>query len=145
MNGEVIPSTLEKETRRQIVQLSIETGIDVIAIGASTRFAFRDGDARQRNERELLQYLELAADMEVPIVRTFGTYTEEGLTAKEAISYVAESLAKVAPRAEQLGISVLLETHDDFSNSALVREVVSCVNSPAIGVPVGHTPSIPVR
>lgn len=134
VDGEVIPSELSADVERRIVTLSKESGVDIVGIGASTKFASHDEADRQRNVEDLLRYVELAARMEVPMVRTFGgTFAADHLDARQAVAYVADALAQVAPRAEALGVAVLLETHDDFSHSALVRDVVSQVGSPAIG------------
>lgn len=134
LDGNVIPSTVDTATWQRMVRLSKEHGVEIIGLGASTRFATDDAAQRELNVAELLQYVELAARMDVPMVRTFGGGIKaDGLDAGDAVGYVADALMRVAPRAEELGVAVLLETHDEFSHSALVRDVVAQVNSPAVG------------
>lgn len=134
LDGDVIPSSLDASAKRRMVTLSKESGVDIVGIGASTKFAMNDARERQQNVEELLRYIELAANLEVPMVRTFGgSFDADALVADLAVDYVADSLAQVAPRAEALGVAVLLETHDDFSHSAMVRDVMTKVGSPAIG------------
>ncbi len=78
--------------------------------------------------------MELAAEMEVPMVRTFGGGFKQGAASEiEAVEYVAELLAKVSSQARQLGVSVLLETHDEFSHSAMVRDVLGLISIPEVG------------
>lgn len=135
LDGNVIPPNLDGTTRRRIVQLAKESNIEIVGLGASTGFAMEDEAQREQNVEELLRYLELAAQMGVSMVRTFGGGSNVGNSVKRAnaVQYVANALACVAPRAEGLGVSVLLETHDEFSHSAMVRDVVEKVNSPAVG------------
>jgi sugar phosphate isomerase/epimerase len=134
LDGEVIPSVLDESTRNSIVRLARAHEIEIVGLGASTRFATADADEREQNEEELFRFIELAAQMEVPMVRTFGGgATAGGAEAGDAIRWVAESLNRVAERAEELGVSVLLETHDEFSHSWMVRDVLKQVESKAIG------------
>ncbi len=134
LDGNVIPHTIDAVVRERIVKLARDSGVEIIGIGASTRFATPDTSERERNVDELLRYIELAARMEVPMVRTFGGGFKVGAAdEREAVQFVAEGLTKVAQRAKELGVSVLLETHDEFSHSAMVRDVLLQVNSREIG------------
>src|SRR5579875_3350027 len=121
-DGELIPANLSPSHRHKITELAKDNGLDIICIGASTRLAMDDVAERNRNMDELVKYVELAANMEVPMVRTFGGVSgSPNLSNSEYLSrcvqWVAESLNKVAPRAEELGVEILLETHDEFSSS----------------------------
>ena len=75
-------------------------------------------------ERELPAALELAAAWGAPIVRVFGG--EVG-----ALDDVARRLEPTLERAEELGLTVALETHDDFSSAELVAELLRRVESPS--------------
>jgi sugar phosphate isomerase/epimerase len=135
VDGEVIPSDLDVARQKEIVKLAARRGIDIIGLGASTRFATADANVREENMRELLRYIELAANMEVPMVRTFGGGLGDKGEMQEGdeVRFVADALNRVSNRAEVLGVSVLLETHDEFSSSYLVKEVLQRVSSAAIG------------
>lgn len=130
--GDVIhPAALDASGRERIAALARDAGIDLVGIGASTQLALADPADREHNEQDLAAYLEMAADMGVPMVRTFGGNGH--CSNEEAVKRVAESLNNVASRAETLGVDVLLETHDYFSSSYLVRDVLNLVNSPRVG------------
>ena len=135
LDGNVIPSTLETETRGKIKRLSAASGVKIVGLGASTRFATHDASIRRNNVEELLRYIDLARELEVPLVRTFGGGVRPGCeSTSDAVRYVAEGLNEVAKHAEEAGVTVALETHDEFSHSAMVRDVMLQVESPAIGV-----------
>lgn len=135
VDGEVIRSDMDTDSQKRIVKLARDRGIDIVGLGASTRFATANADVRNENIQELLRYIELASNMEVPMVRTFGGgIADKGaLQEDDDVRFVAEALNQVAPRAEELGVQVLLETHDEFSSSYLVKQVMQRVASAAIG------------
>jgi sugar phosphate isomerase/epimerase len=135
VDGEVIRSDIDSDTQKRIVKLARDGGIDIIGLGASTRFATTDADVRRQNVEELLQYIELASNMGVSMVRTFGGGVPDkgAMQDGDDVCYVAEALNKIAPRAEELGVQVLLETHDEFSSSYLVKDVLQQIPSKYIG------------
>ncbi len=132
LDGQIIPSDLAPQRRREMQAVLDRTGVEIIALGLSTRFTSPDANARAANLEELRRYIELAEDMGVPMVRTFGGNIEDGSTLDQAIGWVAENLSAVAPFAEQHNVTVLLETHDAFCRGAEVARALQPVDSPNI-------------
>ena len=132
-NADIIPADLPAADRAAMRKTLAEHGMSIVGLGASTRFAFADAATRRANETDLVKYLELAADLNVPMVRTFGSPGQIDIPMSDAINYVAESLNRVAPAAERLGVDVILETHDAFCNGADVAATLAQVESKAIG------------
>jgi sugar phosphate isomerase/epimerase len=75
-------------------------------------------------ERALPAAVELAAAWSAPIVRVFGG--EVG-----TLDDVARRLEPTLERAQELGLTVALETHDDFSSAGRVAELLGRVRSPS--------------
>lgn len=132
-NGEIIPADLSQAERNDIRRILAKNQIGIVGLGASTRFAFPDAGERQANVDQLIQYLELAADLEVPLVRTFGSPGQITISMQEAIDYVADALNTAAPTAERLGVSIALETHDAFCKGADVAAALAQVESDSVG------------
>jgi sugar phosphate isomerase/epimerase len=132
-NGDIIPSDLSQAERASIRRTLAQNKIGIAGLGASTRFAFADAQERQVNVDQLIQYLELAADLEVPLVRTFGSPGQITISMADAIQYVADALNVVAPTAERLGVNVALETHDAFCKGVDVAAALAMVPSSSIG------------
>lgn len=128
------PAAYDRAARRALRRAFHRQGLDIVCLGASSRFALPKVEERRAQEAALLAYLELAVDLDCPLVRTFGGQVPEGCTPAQAVRWVAESLNRVAPRAEALGVQVVLETHDGFSRAAAVMEALALVESPAVGV-----------
>ncbi len=132
-NGDIIPANLSADERSNIKQILRQYQIKLVGIGASTRFAFPDAATRQENLEQLVAYLELANDLEVPMVRTFGSPGQLDISMDEAIQHVADALNAAAPAAERLGVDIILETHDAFCKGVDVGAVLDQVSSDAIG------------
>ena len=132
LDAQIVPADLPSQRRREIKTVLERTGVEIIALGLSTRFSSPDANVRAANLADLKRYIELAADMGVPMVRTFGGNVEEGSSVDQAIDWVAQNLATVAPFAEKHNVTVLLETHDAFCRGAEVARALQPVDSPNI-------------
>jgi sugar phosphate isomerase/epimerase len=132
LDGQIVPADLPPQRRKEIKATLERTGVEIIALGLSTRFSSPDPNERAANLADLKRYIELAADMGVPMVRTFGGNVEEGSSVDQAIDWVAQNLAAVAPFTEKHKVTVLLETHDAFCRGAEVARALQPVDSPYI-------------
>ncbi|MBI2940752.1 MAG: sugar phosphate isomerase/epimerase [Chloroflexi bacterium] len=133
LDGEVISPDLVRRHRERIRRVFAESGIALVALGTSARFAVTEAAERRTNEEATRELVELAAELGTPVIRVFGGRLPAGTDPAEGVARVAESLNRVAPVAEQAGVGVALETHDDFSASERVAEVLDRVPSRAIG------------
>lgn len=132
LDGDIIPSTLAAERRRQMKEVLKQHQIQMIGLGLSTRFSSPDPAERKANVEDLRRYLELANDLEVPMVRTFGGNIAPGHTLEQTIDWVAQGLNGGAATAEAQGVTIVLETHDAFCRGAEAARVLAQVDSPAV-------------
>jgi sugar phosphate isomerase/epimerase len=133
LGSEIVPPDLPADERRRIRRLFDDAGVAICCVACSARFASAEPAERAENERLAERYLELANDWGCPIVRVFGGHRPEGAPAEQVIAYVAESLQRVGERGEALGVTAVLETHDDFSAGASVAAALARVASPNVG------------
>jgi sugar phosphate isomerase/epimerase len=127
LDREIIPADLPAEQRQRVKRVLKQHEIGIVALGLSTRFSAIDADERQKNVRDLERYIELAADLGAPNVRTFGGNVAEGSTLAQAIDWVAEGITAALPTAEKYDVTILLETHDAFCKGADVAQVLNKV------------------
>ncbi len=104
-------------------------GVDVVCIDTSIRFSETDADA-QRAQVELARHnSRIAEGLGAPFLRVFGGALPAGPRSsadrRRHLAGVARGLNLVAGVAAESGITVLLETHDDFCTSAAVDELWS--------------------
>lgn len=132
LDGEIIPSALPAERRRQMKAVLRQHNLQIIGLGLSTRFSSPDPVERKANVDELRRYLELANELEAPMVRTFGGNVIKGETLAQTIDWVAQGLSDGVATAEAQGVTIVLETHDAFCRGAEVAQVLAQVDSPAV-------------
>lgn len=133
IDGEVITPDLVRANRDRLSSLFGEGKLEIMALSSSVRFTTSDTNERAEQERTLVEFIQLAQDMHVPMVRIFGGKIPDGVPEDEGIARVAESLKRCAPAAERAGVTIALETHDDFSSSKRLSAVLHHVRSSAVG------------
>jgi len=132
--GQHISPDLTLPQRQEVRRLFSDSGVEIAALMAYTRFAAATEAADRRAQEEtLIRFVELAADLGAPVVRTFGGDVPSDGDWAGAVARVAESLNNCAPAAEDHGVAIALETHDAFSRGAGVADVLAVTPSPAVG------------
>lgn len=127
LDGKTVPPDLSAQERHRLQETFRAVRIPIVCVGTSARFASADVAERRQNEHQVEQYIELASQWESPLVRVFGGHFPEDTTPEQAIQRVAESLSRLAPKAREKGITLVLETHDGFSRGEYVYEVLKRV------------------
>jgi sugar phosphate isomerase/epimerase len=133
IDGEVITPALVRSNLRRIQSLFGEGSPRIVGLGSSARFSMTDAAERSQNESDVVAFLDLARALGVPMVRIFGGRIPDGDSLEVAIGRLADSLNRCAEHAEAVGVSIGIETHDDFSRSAAVSAVLARVPSHAVG------------
>ena len=119
-------------SERQAVHRRFEdSGLSIRCLGSSASFA--NQDKRTEAAEEARAYIDIAADLGCPLVRVFGGSDPTGGPRRETVCAVVESLARLAPYAEERKVVLILETHDAFSTGQAVAEVLAGVDHPSIG------------
>ena len=128
IDGELIDPAMPAAARGRVKRTLVTAGLPAVAVDSSIRLTGDDPGA------ELRQFLELASDWEAPLVRVFGGALPDGGPDRRArLETAARVLETAAPIAERLGVAIGVETHDAFSASAVVAELLALVDSAAVG------------
>jgi sugar phosphate isomerase/epimerase len=118
--------------RAEFKRAAAEARVAICCVATSLRYS--DPQDTRRRIAETRQAIDLAADIGAPAIRVFGGQLAAGLRRYEAIRLVADSLRSAADHARERGVTVCLETHDDWCDPAHVAEVMRRVNHPAVAV-----------
>lgn len=114
--------------RRREVRAQLEgEGLAISCIATGARLAAPDPGERAGHVEDLRKYIDLAGDLGCPWVRTFGGPRARDQELERVVEYVAEAYRPLLVQAEARGVTLLLETHDDWSCAAPVRAVVERV------------------
>jgi sugar phosphate isomerase/epimerase len=127
--------------RRDVRQRFEDAGLEIVCLTAYTRFAQTEASALAEQVETLKQYIDLAAEIGAPLVRTFGGEYPEAVDRERLFEGMATGLREAGDYAAQAGVKIVLETHDAFCLGAVTGDVLKRTNHPAVGVlwDVWHT------
>jgi sugar phosphate isomerase/epimerase len=133
LDGAVIEPRLDTATRRRVNAVLDAAGLPLVCLDTSLKIAQPDPQARAAQIRDGLAMIELAAEWRAPLVRVFAGPPPE-TSEPDAIASATACLLPLAERAHDLGIAVVLETHDAFCSSAAVMQTLASVPAAGAGV-----------
>jgi len=116
-----------KRSRRDLEAL----GLVVTDLGASSHMHEKDPAARAAQLDDGRRFIDLAHAMGVPYVRMFGNELPPDEPRDEALKRVAEGFQQMAAYAKPAGVTVLIESHGDFTHSADIEAILTRVDSPS--------------
>ena len=126
---EFAPGRLDA-TRRQLTDRRLR----VTCLGASANMHEMEATKRAAAMDEARRFIELAAALGAPYVRVFGNKFAAGVPREEMLAHIARGLRELGEYARPRGVSVLLESHGDFTDSATLRELLERADSPAVAL-----------
>jgi len=125
--SEFLPSR-RSETRQRLD----DAGLFPSMMLTSARLMVED-EAVEENIKLAESHIDIAADLGSPFIRVFGGAIPGGLSYVTAVSRAAERLSRMGDYAGPRGVTVLLETHDDFVRTDLLRRVLEASDHSAVG------------
>lgn len=111
IDGRLVDPSLPPADRKRVREAFNEAGLPIVALDTSVKVA------ADPSMTELVGMMELANEWGAPIVRVFGGGSAKG----PARQFLGEAAAK----ANRLGVTIALETHDEFSSAEMVVAVVN--------------------
>lgn len=120
---------LSVDERHRVAGQFRAAGVEILAVAAYAKVAAGGDDGPVLDEMDAA--VRLAADLGAAYVRVFPGAGD--LPAQEADALAARRLAAMAPVAEDLGVRVLLETHDSHRAGADVARVLGLVGHKSAG------------
>jgi sugar phosphate isomerase/epimerase len=128
IDGELIDPAMPAAARAAVKQTADGAGLPIVAVDSSIRLTGEDAGP------ELRRFLELASDWESPLVRVFGgPLAAEDPARTTQLQAAASVLEAAIPAAERLGVAIGVETHDAFSASSVLAELLAMVESGSVG------------
>lgn len=107
-----------------------DRGLSIVCLGASARM--HDMDAAQLDEAG--RYIDLARALGAPYVRVFGDRYVPGESREATRERIAANLRRLGERAHDQGVTMLIESHGDFTDSPSLLEILQRADSPAVAL-----------
>jgi sugar phosphate isomerase/epimerase len=128
IDGKLIDCSISTAERARVKQTLAAAHLPIVSLGSSVILT------KEEPGPDLHRFLELANEWEAPVMRVYGgPLVEEPGTRQKQMEAAAEVLQKAIPLAERLGVAIAIETHDSFSASSAVAELLAMVPSRWVG------------
>jgi sugar phosphate isomerase/epimerase len=132
LDGEVVGPDLSAANRRRVREVLAASGLKLVCLDTSVRVAQTEAQARDRQLRDGLEMIEIAAELGAPMIRVFAG-PPEGTSDDEAVAGAVATLTPLVDKARLAGVAVALETHDAFCSSETVARVLAEVPGSSAG------------
>jgi sugar phosphate isomerase/epimerase len=113
------------ESRRDLEAL----GLVVTDLGASAQMHDKEKKARAAQLDEGRRFIDLAHAMGVPYVRMFGNNLPPDEPREEVMKRVVDGFREMAAHAKPAGVTVLIESHGDFTSSPDLEAILTRVGA----------------
>lgn len=111
----------------------VMNGIEISAIHSWTSLDYRESDDRRARAATIARMLELASSLEIPRVKIFGDDLPDDISRDDAFDSIADAVTPLVQRAAELGVTLMIESHDGLPRAVDVNGVLSRVSDPALG------------
>jgi sugar phosphate isomerase/epimerase len=133
-----LKGTMDLWTLREFADGTVDTalrlkeqGLSVSAFSSGARLFLTDPDKREAAAEEIRHYAELCDRFDCQLIRVFpGPFGNT--SPEEAVKVAAGHAEKLAELAKDVMLGI--ETHDDWVNSSLLRQLVDRVEADNVGV-----------
>ena len=115
------------ETRRRFEN----TGLEVVVVGTSISFAKEEPGWRSRQLELLEKFCVIAQGLGCPYLRVFGGPIPPGSTYEAVLERDIDGYRQAVKTAASYGVTLLFETHDDFSTSTSLLPLLEAVGNQA--------------
>src|SRR5881275_968338 len=111
-----------------------ERGLKISDLGASAQLHEQDPAKRAAQLDEARRFIDLAEALHAPYVRVFGNNYVKGVPRDVMLAQIARGLRELGDYARPKGVTVLIESHGDFTDSHTLLEIVQRADSPAVAL-----------
>ncbi|HTT20826.1 MAG TPA: sugar phosphate isomerase/epimerase family protein [Candidatus Sulfotelmatobacter sp.] len=109
----------------------------IACVSSSANLYMEDSDKRAKELADARRFIDLASSLGAPYVRVFGGKAEadKSPVPDEATkTRVAAGLRELGQYSGPKGVTVIIESHDHFTSSATLKDVLSAANSDYVGL-----------
>jgi sugar phosphate isomerase/epimerase len=122
-----------EETKRAIASHNLR----IACVSSSTETGEADPETRAKGLADARRFIDLASSLGAPYVRVFGKSSDSGhptVPSGDLKKQVAAALRELGDYAGPRNVTVLIESHDDFTSSSVLQEVLGRADSPQVGL-----------
>jgi len=113
------------------------SNLKIACVSSSANLYWEDADKRAKDLADARRFIELASTLGAPYVRVFGgkAPTDKApVPDQETKKRIATGLRELGNYAAPLNVVVIIESHDHFTSSATLKDVLQSADSPHVGL-----------
>ena len=118
------------QTKRELA----DRGLVVPDLGASINLHEQDQAKKAAAMAETRRFIDLASAMGTPYVRVFGNEYPKGMERKAVLEYIGAGLRELGEYGRPRNVSVILESHGQFTDSPSLLELMQIANHPSVAI-----------
>jgi sugar phosphate isomerase/epimerase len=122
-----------ERTKREIR----DSKLQIACVSSSANLHVADPEKRAKELGDARRFIDLAAALGAPYVRVFGGKAESDksqMPSEEAKTRVAKGLRELGKYAGPRDVTVLIESHDHFTSSSTLKDVLRAADSDHVGL-----------
>jgi sugar phosphate isomerase/epimerase len=124
---------LSTAARAHTLQRLRDAQLEICCLDTSVRFETPDAAELEKQIGDGMAYIELAHALHAPFIRVFGDKFDAA-SRERVVAQVVTGLQRLGAHAQGTAVTVLLESHGDFAQASLLREVMERVAAPRVGI-----------
>jgi len=109
-------------------------GLTVSCLGASAHMHEMDPVKHAAQLDEARRFIDLAQALGAPYVRVFGNECVPGVPRAEMLAHIAGALRELGDYARRKGVTVIIESHGDFTDTPALLEILQKADSPNVAL-----------
>jgi len=113
-----------KQTRAELAA----HGLKIACVSSSSAMHESDAAKREESLADARRFIDLAVGLNAPYVRVFGNEIKG--PKEEVIARVAAGMRALADYAGPRGVTIIIESHGDFTDTPTLKEVLARADSP---------------
>jgi sugar phosphate isomerase/epimerase len=114
-----------------------EKQLKIACVSSSANLYYPDEDKRSKQLGDARRFIDLASSLGAPYVRVFGGKDQNDTSRfpdEQTKARVAAGLHELGNYAGPRGVEVIIESHDHFTASATLKDVLEAANSSHVGL-----------
>lgn len=128
------PEFSTEESRKAIVALMKEKGLQFVGLGSSANLHFAKGAERDKNLAEARNFIDLAQQINCPYIRVFPNKFPKEQEKNTTLDLIITGLLELGDYAKGKNVAVLMETHGDVVKIEDLEKIMRSATHPNVGL-----------
>ena len=123
-----------KSVRTEAAKRFADSPVKLVGVACGERFDSPDAEKLQKSIERTKELMQFCVDLGAPGLRVFPNDFQKDVPQEKTLEQIADSLKKLAPTADSLGVELRLEAHGNVGLLPNLAKIAQAVNHPKVRV-----------